>query len=420
MELIQKDIDNRGYVKSVVSKSLGKKLLRLAKLRDKLRRKYLFSRIKKKYSMETQKTLDDQYYGGACGKYGVVETDNAGVKQYRPFFCNLRRMCFECFNRYKRGILFENETRLLAVARANNLHTIVTPVYTLHTEIRDYLTTYHKLDPAEALNEVTNLVVESFKRAIGLGGHRGKDITGIISVMHPFGSRNPFKPFLHFHLIWLPLMITSEGTLKKMKFWVDVNKAREIWQDAQMKFAEKHDFSLASPNTNINFSYIFPSQERKLRHKFRYIFRSLIDDIFLSVRYFTDDLEEFIWFEDLDSDWGLHVDKWDVFAGALENYMNFPVKMVRSYGFLKYLKKHSKVLNIKQSEDMPDFVPVTSNPCKFRRVYRKHYSKRLKKWVFKLTLQAKHNGLAWYNIPMELVIGETCSKRIKNRWTRGP
>ena len=420
MEIIPKDVDYRGYVKNVVSTSVKAKLLRLAKIRDKIRRKYLFSRIKKKYSMETQKTLDDQYYGGSCGKYGVVETDNAGVKQYRPFFCNLRRMCFECFNRYKRGVLFENETRLLAVAQANKLHTIVTPVYTLHTEIRSYLTTCPESEKAELLNEVTNLVVESFKRVIGLGGNRGKDITGIISVMHPFGSRNPFKPFLHFHLIWLPLKISPGGIVERMPFWIDVNKAREIWQDAQMQFAKKHGFSLASAKTNVNLSYIYLSQEGKLRHKFRYIFRSLIDDIFLSVRYFTDDLEGFVWFEDLDSDWGLHVAKWNVFASALENYMNFPVKMVRSYGFLRNLKKYSKVLNIKQSEDMSDFVPVTSNPCKFKRVYRRHYSERLKKWVFELTLQAKHNGLAWYNISMESVVGETCSKRVKNRWVLGP
>jgi len=420
MDIIPKDVDYRGYVKSLVSTSVKAPLLRLAKLRDKIRRKYLFSRIKKKHSMATQKTLDDQYYGGACGKYGVVETDKAGVKQYRPFFCNLRRMCFECFNRYKRGVRFENETRLLAVAQANNIKAIVTSVYTLHTEIRSYLTTCDESKKAELLNEVNNLAVESFKRAIGLGGQRGHDITGIISVTHPFGDNNPFKPFLHFNLIWLPLAITKEGKLRKMKFWIDVNKAREIWQDAQIQFAEKNELSLAARTTNLKMRYISLLQERGVGHTFKYIFRSLIDDIFLSVRYFTDDLEHFVWFEDLDSDWGLHVDQWDVFADALENYMNFPVKVVRSYGFLRNLKKHSKVLNIKQGEGMPDFVPVTTSPCKFRRVYRKHYSKRLKKWVFKLTLQAKHNGLAWYDIPMELVVGETCSKRINQRWTRGP
>jgi hypothetical protein len=420
MELVSKNIDSRGYVKNLVSRSVKAPLLRLAKLRDKIRRKYLLARIREKYSRETQKSLDDQYYGEFCGKFGIVETDQDGSKRYHPFFCNLRRMCFECLNRFKRGVLLENETRILAVAQANHVRTIVTPVYTLHSELRCYLTTCDKSEKPALLNEVNNLAVESFKQAIGLGGRRGRDVTGIISVIHPFGSKNPFQPFLHFHLIWLPLMITQDGKVRQMQYFVDVNKARDLWHDAQMRFAKEHGFSLSSPTTNVKFSFIFLDMERKLKHSLRYIFRSLIDDIFIAIQYFTDDLERFVWFEDLDSDWGLHVDKWDAFADALEKYMNFPVKMVRSYGFFRNLPKHSKVLNIMRVEDKDDFVPVTTSSCEFRRVYRKHYLKGIKKWIFRVSIQVKHDGFAWHNIPRELVVGETCSLRVKKRWIRAP
>jgi hypothetical protein len=420
MELIQKNIDSRGLIKSILSKTVDKSSKRLAQIRELVRRKYLSSMIKKKYRMETQKSLDDQHYGGNCGKYGFVEIDKDGNKQYRPIFCNLFHMCFECFNRYKRHVFYQNMDRISAVAAANDVSTIVTPVYTLHPEIRHYLTTCDELEKAGSLNEITNLAVESFKRAIGLGGNRGRDVTGIISVMHPFGSRNPFQPFLHFHLIWIPLKITKDGKLEKMVFWIDHKKAKEIWQKAQEGFAERRGFKLASKKTNINFSYIYPSNERQFRHKMRYIFRSLIDDIFKSVSYFTDDLEEFAWLEDLDADWGLHIDKWDVFERALENYMSFPVKMIRSYGFLRNLKKHSNVLGIMQVMEVNTLEPVTTVPAKFKRTYRRRYIEGLKKWVFELNIQVKYNGLPWHSVPVESVVGEFCSGKVRNRWVRAP
>ena len=234
MKLLPKDVDIRNLLKGLLSTSLGKKSVRPAKSRRKVRSQYFHGRLKEKYIMSTQKKLECEYHGRTCGQYGEVDTDQEGNKQYRPFFCNLRRMCFECFSRYKRRILFENEQRIMAVAEANGVKAVVTPVYTLHNEIRSYLTTRPKSKQAETFNEITTLVVDSFKRAIGLSGRWGQDVTGIISVMHPFGSRNPFQSFLHFHLVWIPLKITKEGNLEKMNYWIDVKVARDLWQSAQV------------------------------------------------------------------------------------------------------------------------------------------------------------------------------------------
>jgi len=420
MKLIPKDIDIRSLLKGLLSTSFGKESRRLAHVRDHVRKKLGERHFKDKYRMK-----DLQYYLKLgeffeCGKRGVVEVDKDGLKRYLPYFCNMAKVCFECFNRYKRRIRWDNEARILAVAMANKVDAIATPVYTLHPEIRDGIA--KGLTPAthEILNEINRLVVDSFKQAIGVGGHRGRSITGIVSVMHPFGSRNPFKDFLHFHLVWIPLKITEDGRLEKMSYWVDANKARAIWQKAQERFALKHGITLAGSETNIKLRYIFLEHKARVKHKLRYIFRSLLDNIFLSVRYFTDDLEEFVWLEDMGSDWLPHLDTWDVFERALEQYMRYPVKMVKSYGFLRNLKKYSKVLGIKQIEDKQVFVPVKTIRCSFRRIARRYYSKSLNKWVFKLTLQAKYGRLDWHNVPIEDVIGETCSHKTKNRWARAP
>jgi len=420
MELIPKDFDTRRLSKGMLSKFFGKEPLRLVKVIEKARQKFGDRRFKDAYL-----TKGDKYYVKlgeflGCGKRGLVEIDKDGVKQYRPFFCNLRRMCFECFNRYKKGLRWTYEERILAVARAAKVSQIVFPVYTLHTEIRDYLTTYHKLDPAESLNEINRLAVDSFKQVVGVGKHWGRDVTGIISVMHPFGSRNPFKDFLHFHFAWIPLKITPGGIVKRMRSFVDSKKARELWQAAQVQFAKRHGFNLASPETNIHFEWIPLSAEAKLRHKIRYIFRSLLDDIFISVRFLTDDLEGFIWLEDVESDWLPHLDKWEKLEHALESYMNFPVKMVKSYGFLRNIKKYAEVLHLEQAFDKPGFVPVVTKACEFRRTYRRHYLEGKKKWIFKLSIQAAYDGHPWANIPIEDVIGERCSGGSRYKWIRGP
>jgi len=420
MKLIPKDFDTRRLSKGILSKAFGKKPLRLVKVKDNVRIKFGDDRFKGKYW-----TKGDRYYVKlaeffACGKKGVVETDINGVKRYRPWFCNMRRFCFECFNRYKKGLRWINEDRLLAVAMANDVRSIVFPVYTLHPEIIQAIPTGMNTKRGEFLNEINRLAVDSFKQAIGLRVQGGHDITGIISVMHPFRSRNPFVPALHFHLAWIPLKITKDGELEKMKCFVDAKLARRLWQDAQVKFARKHGFDLAGDETNIFFEWISLQEDRKLRHKIRYIFRSLLDDIFLSVRYLTDDLEGFLWLEDMDSDWLPHLDKWEVLERALDSYMSYPVKMVRSYGYLRNLKKYATALHLKQVFDKPEFIPMATFQAEFRRIYRRYYEYSTKKWVFKLSIQAKYIGYPWHNIPLEDVIGENSTGGTNFKWIRGP
>jgi hypothetical protein len=420
MTLIPKYIDVRGLTKGVLKKSFGKKPLRLVKVIETVRRKY----GEKRFNSDGQ-FKGDRYYVRlgeflGCGKRGLVEIDKDGKKRYRPFFCNMNRVCFECFNRYKRGLRWVYQNRLLAVAEANNVKQIVFPVYTLHPEIRHYLTTCAESKKAESLNEINLLVVNSFKRAIGLGAHGGRDITGIVSVMHPFNSRNPFEPFLHFHLAWIPLKLTKDGQLKKMRYYVDSDKARKIWQRAQVQFARKHGFNISGSETNIFFEWIPLPREGQLSFKVKYIFRSLLDDIFIAVRYLTDDIEEFVWFEDMGHDWKPHLEKWNKLEDALEGYMNFPVKMVKSYGFLRNLKKHAEVLNIKRVGDKDVFKPVATHKCEFARSYRRQLLWRKKKWIFALTIRAKYQGSDWHNVPVKDVIGETSSTGTSYHWIRGP
>lgn len=420
MELIPKYIDVRGLTKNLVSKVLGKKSVRRHKIVEKVRRKYGEKRLEESYCYK-----GDSYYIKlgeflGCGKRGIVDIDAAGEKQYKPFFCNKRRVCFECFNRYKKGIRWIYENRLLAVAEANNVKQIVFPVYTLHPEIRDYLTTCDESEKAGPLNEVTAMAVDSFKQAININKHRGRDVTGIISVTHPFNSDNPFQPFLHFHLAWIPLRITKDGQLKGMRSYVDSDKARKIWQKAQEHFARKHGFNLSGSQTNVFFEWVPLKDKARLSFKLKYIFRSLLDDIFVAVRYLTDDIEEFIWFEDVGADWKPHLEKWKKLNDALKGYMDFPVKIVRSYGFLKSLKKYSEILNLKQTFRKPDFVPVATHNCEFSRTYRRFYMEYKKKWIFRLRIRVKYNGGHWHSVPVEQVVGERSQGSSRYLWIRGP
>lgn len=418
--LIPKDVDVRGLSKKLLSNAFGKTPLRLVKVKDLIRTKYGDIKFSRHHW-----TKNDNYYVKlaellSCGKHGVVETDVNGATRYRPWFCNMRRYCIECFNRYRKGLRWINEDRLLAVARANRVPGLVFATYTLHPEIRQAIPPGIGTERVNFLNEINRLAVDSLKQGVGVWIKRGSDITGIVSVMHPFGSDNPFKPGLHFHMVWIPLKITKSGRVERITDWIDLERARAIWQSAQVRFAKKHGINLAGSETNFFFEFVPLHEDRKLKQRIRYIFRSLLDDLFISLRYLTDDLKGFLWFEDVGSDWLPHLDKWDVLKRALDSYMSYPVKMIRSYGFLRNLKKHSKVLNLKQVKAGPDFVPVATVRCDFRRIYRRIYIRSTNKHVFRLSIQARYKERPWHNVPLEAVIGENSTGGTNFKWIRGP
>ncbi|GAI50913.1 unnamed protein product, partial [marine sediment metagenome] len=63
------------------------------------------------------------------------------------------------------------------MATANNVGSIVFPVYTLHPEIVQAIPKGMNTKRAEFLNEINRLAVDSFKQAIGVGMHRGREVT---------------------------------------------------------------------------------------------------------------------------------------------------------------------------------------------------------------------------------------------------
>ena len=420
MKLIPKGIDNRGVLQGLLSRSSGKKGRRLFKVRDQIRKKFGDDLIRDKHLMKTDRfyTKLAEFFG--CGKHGEVQTDKDGVKQYRPYFCNMRRICLDCFNRYKKGLRWVYQNKILAICEANNVQSICFATYTLHPEIRAYIATGSLSKQAKTLNEINVLAVDSLKKAIGIGGRWGGDVTGIMSVIHPHGDDNPFKDFLHFDMIFIPLRITKDGKVCEMQPWIEANKARAIWQDAQVRFAKKHGFSLAGSDTNLKLRYIPLAQKKQFNNRMLYIFRSLLDDIFKAVKYFTDDYESFIWLEDMKTGWLPHVDNWHVFESALKRDMNYPVKMVKSYGFLRNLPKHAQALNIKQVEESPAFVPVQTVPCEFHRSYEHYYDRSIGKNILLLRVRAKYAWGDWHYVPIENIIGETCSPGAKKKWVRGP
>ncbi|MBA7671001.1 hypothetical protein ES703_79150 [subsurface metagenome] len=420
MKLLPKNIDIRGILKELLSSSSGKTPLHLAHLREKVRLLIGEQLLKEKHLMKT-----DIYYLKlgeflGCGKNGVLELDASGKKRYMPLHCQSSRMCLECFGQKKRRQQQETYERIMAIVEANNVQFLQFAVYTLHPEIRHEIVTRIDAGDYEILNEVNKLVVDTFKESIGMGSRWGRDITGIISVMHPFGSRKPFEPFLHFHLIRIPLNITKDGRVERASPWIEADDARRLWQKAQVQFAEKHGITLAGSETNLKLKYIPTFKKGHIRHRIKYDLRSLLDDIFLSARYVTKDFDSFLWLENVGSDWRAHIDKWDVFERAVKRYMSFPVQVSRSYGYMRDLKKHSEILGIARVESSPDFIPVKSIPCLFRRSRTRFENRIIGKWVFRVVIEVKYGELDWHKVPLEEVVGEGFPSQKKYRWARAP
>jgi len=420
MRLIPKDVDTRNLQKDLVSKRFGKKSVRFAKVRLKVRRKF-GERVQWEVDRMTSQRFHQKpsdFYD--CGRHGEGYLYKDGSMKFRPFFCNLRRLCILCFDRYKGMMRWKYENRLLQCAMAMKVPALIFATYTLHPEIRQAIPTGMNKEGVKILNEIQSMTVDCLKQAVGVGKHRGREITGIVSVVHPFGSRNPFQPFLHFHNILVPIKITKDGKVIDLPLRVDADKARKLWHDAQVRLAKKLGISLANKNTVVHFKWSLLSTEAKTRHRIKYVFRSLIDTIFLSVKYFTEDLEGFLWFEDVGTDWLPHLDKWEVLERALQAYMNYPVKMIKSYGFLRNLKKYAPVLGLWNVEEAKDEEPVETFPCLIRRIHKAFYSYSLKRSIFKLSIEVKYKDKDWHPVPIESVIGENCSGKTKFRWIRGP
>jgi len=398
---------------------MGAGFERLRQFAPRERKRYLQSRIEEVGKGNRDSKRIDRYYGDVCGKYGNMEVFEDGARRYRPRFCNLRRWCWDCFARYRNMLRLKEENRVLAVVKALNVPFLVTPVYTLHPEIQHYIRAFASRRKVALINEISGLIVSNLKVLLGVGLRRGGESTGIISVLHTQGSKNPFKEHLHFHLICVPVALQKDGKVRRLPHFLDEKRARDLWQETQEGFCKKYGIELKGEKTNLHLSYIPTGQVGKVRHRLRYIFRSLVDDIFKAAKFVSDKRDEFVWFEAVENRWQPHVDKREILYGALERCMEFPGKFVRVYGFFTNLKKNAPRLGIVEVDEQPLSKPVLKIPCEFKRTYSKRFYPDVERWLYGFEFYVKHGGRDWQKIPDELVVGLTRAGPGFVKWRAG-
>jgi len=369
------------------------------------RRKYLNSRIDEVGRGSRDSIRLDRYYGDVCGKHGTMEVFKDGSKRYRPRFCNLTRLCWDCFRRHRNLARLKEENRIVTVAKAFNVPFLVTPVYTFHPEIQEYIKGKERRQKVKLLNKLSGLAADNLKTLLGVGKKRGRDVTGIISVLHTQGSKNPFKDNLHFHLVCVPIALQKDGKFRRLPYFLDEKRARDLWQETQESFCREYGIELKGDKTNVHLSYIPTAKTAQVRHKIRYIFRSLVDDIFKAAKYVSEESGEFVWVEDVGDCWMPHVDKRELLYDALVRCMELPGKFVRVYGFFTNLKKNAPSLGIVEVEEKEREKPALEIPCEFKRKYGKRFYKDIGKWLHGFEFYVKHGGRDWEPIPDELVVG---------------
>lgn len=408
-DLIPGNIDWRGSLRDRVRALRTRGLKRFEHVKGACRAKMVDLFLSGKSVMKTLEYYEKVFEGLNCGRFGKGERYEDGSRKFKPFFCGHRHGCWDCFRRGRQAEYRRVRDRIEAVVESQGVSHVATHVYTLWPEIRDYISTRHSNGQAEIIREIVTLVVDSFKELIGLGGHRGKSVTGIVAVVHPHGSRNPFIPYLHVHLISVPIVIEKSGRIRKLFCFVKESLAKKLWFDAQAKFCLKYGIEHKQEVAVLHLSYVPTPDKKRLRHRLKYIFRSLPEDLLGSVKYVTEDLKEFVWLEIVDEGKLPHVASWEQFSSALDMSMNFPGRLIRSYGFFQSLKKYADILGLVPEVKEEAKVPVETFMCEFKTTYYRRFDKEKSRWGFIVKYWVSvHNG-PWEQIDKSCIVGENGS-----------
>jgi len=374
------------------------------------------STLRNHYFQGTIKCDVKEYELESCGKYGFYEKYPDGSVKYSPVFCNLRYACLDCWARSRNACRITIRDRIMAVIKAHNVSELTNPVYTLVPEIRSHLEGLDPDEKAPLINELSALVADSYKQLMGIHKARNSDDTGFVIVIHPHGDKDPFAPFLHFTIIGVPLKISKDGKVQSMGHWFHPAKARRLWFEAQKRFCTKHGLLLRSKETDIKLSYVPVADSRKLGHMFRYAFRPLTHDVLQSIVFTTKDLDRFIWVSKKDPSHTPHLTTWAKLTQALDRSLNFPCKLVRSYGFMHNLKKHSAPLGLELVPGPPVVKPLDSVPCEFKRSWRKVYNKKTQRFQSVRQIHIRIRDGPWFEVDTSLVRGEHCTPVSRQSW----
>jgi len=418
-KLIPANIDWRRVLQERVSAIRKERFNRLPRVMSTCRAKKLDDFLSGKHLIRSQKYYERVYYGSNCGRFGKLEKYADGSELYKPFFCNERHGCWDCFRRGRRAEYLNQVNRIEAVAEAQKISDVLTPVYTLWPEIRNYISTRQNKAQAKIINEIVALAVESFKQLLGVGGRRGNGVTGIVAVVHPHGSRNPFVPFIHIHLICVPVVIEKSGLIRKLDYFLDHETARAIWFEAQDRFCVKHGITHGQKEVDLHLQYINTRQKARLRHRMKYTFRALTDDVLGSVKYVDQALERFVWLETVDEGFLPHVASWQQFSSALDMSMEFPTRLIRSYGFFHMLNRYAHILGIVPQDKNDPGEPITTVPCEFKRTVHRRFDKDSGHWGFVVKYFVSINQGPWKLIDGSSIVGESCTGSSARRWDPG-
>jgi len=377
---------------------------------------YKLQRLEEKRGFREDRYVEEKFYVRTCGKRGKVEFYPDGSKKYVPSYCGKRGICLDCHLRYKNRQRFKEENRILAIAAATGVEKILFPTFTLPEALSSYIWAGFDTVGGKFLNELSALAVKTLKQLLGVDSRWGNGACGIISSVHLIGKGNPFKPHVHFHLACLPLHVAKDGTFEILPFWFDKVEARRLWLENLTKFCFKYGIDVEIKEVNLKLTYVSTAKIATLRHRLRYIFRSLTDDVFKSVIQIKDDFTKFSWATGNMNIYSPLVANIKLLENTLKILMNPPTRLVKPYGYFVNLKKYAAVFGLRQVEYGPDDEPVKALPCEFKRYYNTATWGGRVAQPGKFVLFAKYKGTGWHPLAKEFVVGEFCSGPKIKRW----
>jgi len=284
--------------------------------------------------------------------------------------------------RYRAGQGVEAMNQFLEIAKANNLWGFYSYTFTLPQGAKTFID-INSAKAKDFLLDVRRAVSKTIKGLLGLNSKARNIQPGFQVMYHPTSSGNPFKQSSHFHTLTLPMLADLKNNkIIKSKKRLDHKKVKAEYKKQLDKVLIKYGLDESIEDKYVVHLYdVELAHETGVIHAFKYQNRSMVQDLFRSIKKMDIDFENFVCLLiDKKNDVGIPVLKNKTqILDALEFILNPYIQVRMAYGFMRSINKYSELLGVALDEHELNENWETKFYIELFRVMRNRYDPKLKK-----------------------------------------
>jgi len=358
-----------------------------------------------------------------CGIIGKKERHKeTGEERYSPFFCQLRRIHLDCYERYRKGQGLELLHNYTNIAIELELKGFYHWVFTLPAEVRAFLLSLDPERQKKLLLKIRSIVAKVFRMTMGIRPGSRNIQPGYHVLYHPIGSSDPFVRKDHFHLVGMPAVINRKtGEIQKRPLQIHADLVKALYKDQLQGLLNKEGLHLEIKTVVVNLAFVPIDKPGRVAHLFMYNNRPLTKDVLDCIKRVDPELERFVCLlKDKQARMKIPIIKpFDAIVEGCRLAMSPLISVRQGYGFMAQPARYAEIIGIEEDVLEAEDPEAWEFVCSIRidRQYLVTYDPKKKSPVYKLVLWIQeHEGLPWIKVDPSEIKGELYQTTTGKLW----